>query len=112
MGTQLLIEDNRSSKKQQNTNFNLKPILKTLVHVHGLQLLKDGVYNADPHPGNVLVLPDGRLGLLDYGMVGRLKNVERKNIAETIVALSRRDKKEVTRLYIEKGYKLVATGRK
>ena len=40
--------------------------------VHGTQMLLDGVYNADPHPGNIIVLADGRLGLIDYGMVGRL----------------------------------------
>ena len=47
-------------------------VVRELVHIHGCQLLLDGVYNADPHPGNVLLLPDGTLGLIDYGMVGRL----------------------------------------
>ena len=46
---------------------DLSRLVRTLVRVHGCQLLLDGVYNADPHPGNVLVLPDGRLGLIDYG---------------------------------------------
>src|SRR5690606_24564981 len=35
-------------------------------------ILLDGVFHADPHPGNVLVTPDGRLALLDFGSVGRL----------------------------------------
>ncbi|EEC48574.1 predicted protein, partial [Phaeodactylum tricornutum CCAP 1055/1] len=58
-----------ASNPKRTTKVNLGRVLKTLVHVHGLQLMQDGVFNADPHPGNVLVLPDGRLGLLDYGMV-------------------------------------------
>jgi len=41
--------------------------VRELVRVHGHQLLLDGVYNADPHPGNVLVLQGGTLGLIDYG---------------------------------------------
>ncbi len=35
-------------------------------------ILRDGVYHADPHPGNVLVLDGDTLGLLDFGMVGRI----------------------------------------
>ena len=66
-----LITDS-STKKKKKAKVNLHSALKTLVHVHGLQLLGSGLYNADPHPGNVLILPDGRLGLLDYGLVGRL----------------------------------------
>jgi aarF domain-containing kinase len=59
---------------------------------------------ADPHPGNVLILPDGRLGLLDYGMVGRLTSHDREAIAKTIVALSNNDKKTTARIFRENGY--------
>jgi len=84
---------------------NMSRALKTLIHVHGLQMIKDGVYNADPHPGNVKILPDGRLGLLDYGMVGRVSNIERHAIAKTILALSRNNRTETARLYHESGYR-------
>jgi aarF domain-containing kinase len=70
-----------------------------------LQMIKDGVYNADPHPGNVIVMPCGRLGLLDYGMVVRLTQDERMNIANTLVALSNNDKKAAARIYNDAGYK-------
>ena len=36
------------------------------------QMLQDGVFHADPHPGNVMLLADGRLALIDFGAVGRL----------------------------------------
>ncbi|KAH8063787.1 hypothetical protein JL722_2976 [Aureococcus anophagefferens] len=45
----------------------LEELVDTLVEVHGHQLLSDGLVNLDPHPGNVLVLDGGRLGLIDYG---------------------------------------------
>ena len=32
----------------------------------------DGFFHADPHPGNIIVLPGNRIGLLDFGMVGRI----------------------------------------
>jgi len=91
-------------KKRKRSRINLGRAIKTLVHVHGLQMIKDGVFNLDCHPGNVLVLPDGRLGLLDYGMVGRLNDEDRMKIAKTVVALSRKDKTEVARIYTEAGY--------
>lgn len=81
--------------------------LHTLVRVHGEQMLLDGVYNADPHPGNVIVLADGRLGLIDYGMVGRLKPAERVAIAKVVVALAEGGeaaKQEVAEIYWAAGY--------
>ena len=35
-------------------------------------IFRDGFYHADPHPGNILVLAKGRVGILDCGMVGRI----------------------------------------
>ncbi|KAH6565178.1 hypothetical protein BASA60_010008 [Batrachochytrium salamandrivorans] len=55
---------------------DIKSIFKTLVNVHGKQILIDGVFNGDPHPGNILVMPDGRLGLIDYGQVKTLTKKE------------------------------------
>lgn len=57
------------------------------------------------HPGNVLIMEDGRLGLLDYGMVGRLSQKDRQAVAKTILSVSRRNKAETARIYSENGYK-------
>ncbi len=94
-----------AAKKKKKINVNLGRALKTLVHVHGVQMILSGTYNADPHPGNILLLPDGRLGLLDYGMVGKLSPKDRETVAETIVALSDNDKAATAKLYRENGYK-------
>lgn len=84
---------------------NLSRVLRTLVHVHGLQMLMDGVYNVDPHPGNILVMPDGRLGLLDYGMIGRFSEAERENAVDTILALANGKVHETASIYTLAGYK-------
>jgi aarF domain-containing kinase len=47
----------------------------------------NGAFNGDPHPGNVLVLEDGRLGLIDYGQTRRLSNEERLGFARVVLAL-------------------------
>lgn len=48
--------------------------------------VRHGVFHGDLHPGNVMVLPDGRYGILDYGIVGRLTAVERRAFAQMMVA--------------------------
>jgi ubiquinone biosynthesis protein len=55
------------------------------------QLLRDGTFHADPHPGNVMVLRDGRLALLDFGSVGRLDPLQQAALKRMLVAIERRD---------------------
>jgi ubiquinone biosynthesis protein len=55
------------------------------------QMLVDGVFHADPHPGNVLVLADGRLGLLDFGAVGHLDTLQQAAVRDLLVAVGRAD---------------------
>ena len=55
------------------------------------QIMRDGVFHADPHPGNVLLLDDGHLGLLDFGSVGRLDTIVQSALARLLVAVERRD---------------------
>lgn len=51
------------------------------------QVCIDGFFHADPHPGNVLLCPDGRIGLLDLGMVGRLSPEMRERLLRLLIAL-------------------------
>lgn len=55
------------------------------------QVLLHGVFHADPHPGNVLLLADGKLGLLDFGSVGRLDATLRGGLRELLTAVDRGD---------------------
>jgi ubiquinone biosynthesis protein len=54
-------------------------------------VLLDGTFHADPHPGNVLLLADGRLGLLDFGSVGRIDAGLRSALQRLLLALDRGD---------------------
>ena len=54
-------------------------------------ILIDGYFHADPHPGNVVYLPGNRLGLLDFGMVGRITDSRRDQIIDFLEALIRKD---------------------
>ena len=61
-------------------------------------IFQKGFYHADPHPGNVLVLPDGRIGLLDFGMVGRISEFLREDIESLLVAIVNQDTVMLTML--------------
>ncbi|KES07410.1 ubiquinone biosynthesis protein UbiB [Streptomyces toyocaensis] len=55
------------------------------------QIVIGGVFHADPHSGNVLVLDDGRLGLVDFGSVGRIDRMLRGSLRELLMAIDRND---------------------
>jgi ubiquinone biosynthesis protein len=55
------------------------------------QVLEIGFFHADPHPGNVFVFPDGTLGLIDFGAVGRLDPIQQSAVVDIFFALSSRD---------------------
>lgn len=50
-----------------------------------------GFYHADPHPGNLLILPGNVIGLLDFGMVGRIEERMREDIEEMMLAITNHD---------------------
>jgi len=47
----------------------IQEMLDFLLRVHAHEIFVDGYFNGDPHPGNILLLEDGRMGLIDYGQV-------------------------------------------
>jgi ubiquinone biosynthesis protein len=65
------------------------------------QVMLDGVFHADPHPGNVLLLGDGHLGLLDWGSVGRIDAGLRGALQRLLLALDRGDPVMVTDTLLE-----------
>ncbi len=69
-------------------------IVLEMIFVHGR-------YHADPHSGNVLLASDGRIALLDFGMVGRLSQARRREVLELLVAVSARDEERVVELLLE-----------
>ncbi len=66
-------------------------IARVGAHVYLDMVFRDGFYQADPHPGNFLVLPEGVLGILDCGMVGRLDNDMREDIEGILMSIVGRD---------------------
>ncbi|MGI0487985.1 ABC1 kinase family protein [Pantanalinema rosaneae CENA516] len=64
------------------------------------QLLEYGFFHADPHPGNLLATPDGKLAYLDFGMMSEIKPHQRYGLIEAIVHLVNRDFEGLARDYV------------
>jgi predicted unusual protein kinase regulating ubiquinone biosynthesis (AarF/ABC1/UbiB family) len=65
------------------------------------QLLEDGFFHADPHPGNLLATPDGKLAYLDFGMMSNIKPHQRYGLIEAIVHLVNRDFEALAKDYVQ-----------
>ncbi len=67
-------------------------------------VLRDGLFHADPHPGNIFVLRDGRLGLVDFGIMGRVTEENMEHFASVLVALAGHDYDSLARQYVNLGF--------
>lgn len=65
------------------------------------QLFEQGFFHGDPHPGNLIVQPDGKLCYLDFGMVGRLDRASRESFADLLAGIVRRNPKVMVDALLE-----------
>ena len=79
-------------------------LAKRIVQVFCQQIFVDGVYHADPHPGNMLVGSEGELILLDFGAVGELSPHMREGIPEFLEAVIRRDTESIIKALRKMGF--------
>jgi ubiquinone biosynthesis protein len=81
-----------------------KRLARALIQGFLRHALAIGFFHADMHQGNVMVDADGRIALVDFGIMGRLGRVERKFLAEVLYGFIKRDYYRVAELHIEIGY--------
>jgi ubiquinone biosynthesis protein len=67
------------------------------------QVFVHGTFHADPHPGNLMRLGDGRIGLLDFGLVGRLSSDQRATLIEMCLGIALRNADGLARLLYRVG---------
>lgn len=66
-------------------------------------VMKDGLFHGDLHGGNLLLLPDGKLGLIDFGIVGRLSTRARQQLSQMVLALVSEDFETLCYQYADLG---------
>ncbi len=91
------------SKIQRLTDegYDLKLIARRLSDILFESVLEHGFFHADPHPGNVFVMPNNVICLLDFGMMGTLSQVEKANVASIVTGIATRDEKLTTRALLD-----------
>lgn len=67
------------------------------------QILRDGFFHGDPHPGNIFVLSGGRIAFVDFGIVGNLTPAMKRRFANLISALTRRNTKTMVKAMLQLG---------
>lgn len=66
--------------------------------------IEHGVFHADMHEGNMIVTPEGKIALIDYGVIGRIGMTERRFLAEILWGFLRRDYTRIAEVHFEAGY--------
>ncbi|WP_379156958.1 ABC1 kinase family protein [Paenibacillus sp. sgz5001063] len=81
----------------------LKALAQQLVEMMLNQIFIHGFFHADPHPGNVMRMEDGKLALIDFGMVGRLSEEMKDNLSALVIALMRKNTDSMVRAILRLG---------
>lgn len=76
---------------------------ETIVRAVLTEMLQHGFFHADPHAGNLALLPSGELAIMDFGMAGRLTPELQRHLAGLVMALMRRDSEAILRTLYRMG---------
>lgn len=81
-----------------------KQVVEQLVESYISQILEEGFFHADPHPGNILILPDGRIGLIDFGMVGQVSTTDKQSLKNLVMAFATKNSPGLVKAFLDLGF--------
>ncbi|GGF86920.1 ABC transporter [Paenibacillus albidus] len=81
----------------------LHVVAEQMVEMMLQQIFIHGFFHADPHPGNVMLMENGKLALIDFGMVGRLSEEMKDHLSALIIALMRKNTDSMVRAILRLG---------
>ena len=84
-------------------DLNRKELAGELFHAYLKQILVDGFFHADPHPGNIFITENKKIGLLDFGMVGHIMSGFRDNLINLLLAVSEGRGEDVAKTALKMG---------
>ncbi|MEZ2236102.1 ABC1 kinase family protein [Microcoleus sp.] len=100
-GVPILLGDLQGLRHNGDADAEREEITTLLCRAFFQQLYIDGFFHADPHPGNLFYLKDGRIALLDCGMVGRLDPRTQQSLTELLLAIVDLDSQRCTQLTLQ-----------
>jgi ubiquinone biosynthesis protein len=90
-------------EKLHQEGYDTKALGEKVVNAIFHQILIDGFFHGDPHPGNIVALPGQLIAFMDFGMVGRITPEMRSHIASFVIALMRKNTVEVVKAITSMG---------
>ena len=91
----------KSVEEIDRAGLNRKLIARRGAQAVWKMMLEDGLFHADPHPGNFLILPGSRIAMLDFGMVGKLTATRRDQLIRMIRGVALQEPDTVTQVLVE-----------
>ncbi|CAI9263788.1 unnamed protein product [Lactuca saligna] len=91
-------------KLSQSTESDVGELVNVGVICYLKQLLDTGFFHADPHPGNMIRTPDGKLAILDFGLVTKLTDDQKYGMIEAIAHLIHRDYDAIVKDFVKLGF--------
>jgi ubiquinone biosynthesis protein len=91
----------KSIEEIDRAGLNRKLIARRGAQAVWKMMLEDGLFHADPHPGNFLILPGSRIAMLDFGMVGKLTATRRDQLIRMIRGVALQEPDTVTQVLVE-----------
>ncbi|KAL5702511.1 hypothetical protein ACHQM5_027723 [Ranunculus cassubicifolius] len=91
-------------KLSQSTESDVGELVNIGVICYLKQLLDTGFFHADPHPGNLIRTPDGKLAILDFGLVTKLTDDQKYGMIDAISHLIHRDYRAIVKDFVKLGF--------
>ena len=91
----------RDLAKVDRTGLDRKILARRGVHAVLKMIVEDGLFHADPHPGNVFYLPGNRIAFIDFGMIGRLTEERRDQLIHLLLGLVRHEPALVADVFLD-----------
>ena len=88
----------------QREGVDLRKLAERGVEIFFTQVLRDSLFHADMHPGNIFATPDARYIAVDFGIVGSISDQDKLYIADNFRAFFNRDYRRVAELHVESGW--------
>lgn len=92
------------TKSIREAGLEIDRIIETGVTAGLRQLLEHGFFHADPHPGNLFALADGRMAYIDFGMMDQLEQYTKETIASSVVHLINKDYQALAANFVKLGF--------
>jgi aarF domain-containing kinase len=90
-------------EKIRSWDLDVRTLLENVAAAFGQMILVDGIFHADPHPGNFIVMQDGRIALIDFGQVKRIREFVRRRLCWLYLAIADCDEPLIAARFQELG---------